>query len=491
MEKVTNYFNNRHLTILGSILAASLIILVVTQALIASEEAILPPDLSQSTKTVNKVEAPAGSKLQYQINVKNTGNQLAIVSVTDTLPAELTYVPGTLSVPNGGSNFGEAGNVITWTGAVNSLDEVVIHFDAMLADELELDSFVINSADILLQGDDTPVQPNVGTRIIEAPLGAYFPVVFKPLPQVVLNPIVRNSTDNSWTVRWNVPNVSVTRFEIQESQLSTFEGAPIINAGLTTSRAFAHTRSTNNLYYYRVRAVVGDQLGPWSNVRTVAGNFRDDFQNNSGWKQRRTNANSSDVRINFRSDDVLEVSVLDDNRFVLLSPLKPAPQLPAKFEMEAEINGADGSDVEKGFIFSMIFGADWNGGNCATVNTSGCFDNYYRLRFRWNGGSPDMQFRLDWVEGHMSDNRPNNDTLIDWTDIDANVDLDDWIEVDALVEADGDIKIFFMDERVGTVRHSRITNTGFEPYFGLGVSTEGDPDARIKFRYYEAEKAIE
>ncbi|MEM7115921.1 MAG: isopeptide-forming domain-containing fimbrial protein [Chloroflexota bacterium] len=489
---------NRQLLILGSLAFAALFILVVTQVLIAAEAEILPPDLSESTKTVNREEANAGSTLQYEINVRNTGNQFAIAHVTDTLVPELTYVPGSLVVQNGGSSWGEAGNVITWSGAINAGSEVVISFQAMLDEELAPETLVTNTAEIYLDGEEAPAaMPNVFTTIVEQVIPdrttAYLPIMFRPLPIVTLNPIARTAVDNNWTLSWNLPDPGITRFEVQESQNPSFINATTVDVGLALSRNFAHERSFNNEYYYRVRGFSGSQVGPWSNVEFVAGNYRDDYQNDqSGWgTQRRTSAESGEIEVRYRADDVLEVSVLDDNEFVIFSPLRRAPELPVKFEMEAEINGAQGSDVEQGFIFSLIFGADWDGGSCAHPDNNGCFTNYYRLRFRWTDSNPDMQFRLDWVEGHGSDGRPNNTKLIDWTDIDKDVDIDDWIEVDALVEADGDIKIFMFDDRIGTYRHSRIVNEGFEPYFGLGASTEAEKNNRVKYRFYEAEKAIE
>jgi uncharacterized repeat protein (TIGR01451 family) len=70
-----------------------------------------------------------GDTLTYTIRLVNPGPTLPSVSVTSTLPAEVTYA-GNLWASSG--SFGEAGGVITWTGAVTAGAPVTITYGAVV-----------------------------------------------------------------------------------------------------------------------------------------------------------------------------------------------------------------------------------------------------------------------------------------------------------------------------------------------------------------------
>ena len=126
----------RQLTIMAAILLPMVIFLVVAGSLSAQE---LEPDAVAAAnlvaaKSVSPAQAQPGDTLQYMITVTNTGDSLAgNASITDTLPAELAILPGTLASSNGG-NFGVSGQVITWTGGVNNGSQLILSFDAVLTD---------------------------------------------------------------------------------------------------------------------------------------------------------------------------------------------------------------------------------------------------------------------------------------------------------------------------------------------------------------------
>ncbi len=497
VKKIVQGDRSRYWLLLASLIVAGWLVLTITQALRAYEAALLPPDLSQSTKTVDKSVAKVGSTLEYQIAVKNTGNEFAIASVTDTLPAELAYVSGSLVVENGGSNWGADGNVISWHGTINDGDQVNITFRATISDGVAVDTVITNTANIYLEGQEAPVAaPSATTTVVESVvpdrLRAYLPIVYKGLPQPHLNPISRPTKDNTWTVNWNSVNVSsVTSYEIQEANNAEFNNATIFNVGLTRARTFSHSRSFNNVYYYRVRALIGLQQGPWSNVQVIAADYFDDFVNGtSGWAMRRTSAESSaEWELAYRTDGVLQIIVKDTNEYVLASPLRMMPDLPVNFETEASFNEFNNTPISDRQAFAIIFGADWDGTACPNADYSSCFTNYYRLRFRWRDGTKDFwEYRLDWVKGHDSSDEPIVDTLIDWNQIKLNINPNSWNEVDVRVETDGDIKISIRDERVGQVRHDRIALQGIGKYFGLEVSVKDKANARVKFPYLKVEK---
>lgn len=494
VQKSLRRERTRYKLIAASLAAAILIVLGITQALRASTEVLLPPNLSQSSKTVDKDEALAGTILEYQITIKNTGNELAIASLTDTLPAELTYVPNSLTVQNGGSNWGVSDNTISWSGGINDGSEVKLTFRATLSGSLAVDTVVTNTANIYLDGQETPVAtPSATTTVVETVIPdrttAYLPLLSKSYPAVTVDPISRTGTGNSWTVTWgDVGLSSVTGYQIQEATNPSFTTPLTLNVGLTRSRSFSHSRSFNNVYYYRVRALFGLEVGPWSNVQSVTADYYDDFNDvNSGWAMRRTSAeSSSEWELSYRTDNILQLIVKDKNEYVLASPLKAAPALPIKFEFEASFNEFNNTPISDRQAFALIFGADWNGETCPNADYTSCFTSYYRLRFRWRDGIKDFwEYRLDWVKGHDSTDEPIVDTLIDWNQIKEPINPNSWNEIDVQIEPDGDIKIDIGDKRIHQVRHSQIATDGIDPYFGLEVSVKDKANARVKFPYFE------
>jgi len=79
---------------------------------------IRSPNLSTSGKLVYPLAARPGDVLTYTIQVKNTGAGPATASLTDTIPAGTTYVPGSAWAGNGTVQFDEANKRIVWTGRV-------------------------------------------------------------------------------------------------------------------------------------------------------------------------------------------------------------------------------------------------------------------------------------------------------------------------------------------------------------------------------------
>src|SRR5688500_19006838 len=104
----------------------------------------------------------------------------------------------------------------------------------------------------------------------------YLPHVSNSLPALTLNPIGRPNSSNQWTVSWSGA-AGVTGYELQESHDPDFSTVVTTYSPATTSQLVQPGLSFDNVYYYRVRAVSGGSTGPWSNVQSVMGGYRDDF----------------------------------------------------------------------------------------------------------------------------------------------------------------------------------------------------------------------
>jgi uncharacterized repeat protein (TIGR01451 family) len=85
-----------------------------------------------------------GDVMTYTLTLRNPGPDLAGVRVTDVLPAEVSYLPNSLSASTG--SYGEAGGVITWTGNVPAAVPVVLMFGVTVRDQVTTPQPILNTA---------------------------------------------------------------------------------------------------------------------------------------------------------------------------------------------------------------------------------------------------------------------------------------------------------------------------------------------------------
>lgn len=111
-----------------------------------------------STKTVSSAETAPGTVLTYTIRVRNSGNLDGGARLTDAIPANTTYVPGSLVITGGGSGaYDSINNRITWNGAVAKLATVTVRFNVTVTSPLTNGTIITNTA--LLVDDTRPNEP--------------------------------------------------------------------------------------------------------------------------------------------------------------------------------------------------------------------------------------------------------------------------------------------------------------------------------------------
>jgi hypothetical protein len=123
------------------------------------------------------------------------------------------------------------------------------------------------------------------TTEMNSPHQLYLPILSVPPPQPALAPIVPPACDtNQWQLAWTVTNTSlVSGYTLAQAHNAQFNGAVTFE---TTNQSydFAYAPSTQNHYFYRVRANAPSGTGPWSETRFVLGDFADNFADpGSGW----------------------------------------------------------------------------------------------------------------------------------------------------------------------------------------------------------------
>jgi uncharacterized repeat protein (TIGR01451 family) len=91
-------------------------------------------DLSASTKMIDPPTASVSETVTYTISLVNTGTFTATATITDPLPAGITYLAGTSSVDGVPIElYDSATNSLKWTGAVAAGDTVTVRFKATLS----------------------------------------------------------------------------------------------------------------------------------------------------------------------------------------------------------------------------------------------------------------------------------------------------------------------------------------------------------------------
>jgi uncharacterized repeat protein (TIGR01451 family) len=99
--------------------------------------------LDQSALYVSDFAPEPGGILTYTLVLRNPGPLIEGVTVTDALPARLTYA-GNLTASSGTAQ--EAGGVITWEGDVSFGNPVEIQFDALVDDQIIGSEVIVNVA---------------------------------------------------------------------------------------------------------------------------------------------------------------------------------------------------------------------------------------------------------------------------------------------------------------------------------------------------------
>lgn len=90
-------------------------------------------DLSASTKTASRGAAPIGSVVAYTISLSSTGAPLtSTVFVTDTIPAGLSYVVGSLAATSGTPDDSNP-QMLRWSGEMSAVATVTITYNALVS----------------------------------------------------------------------------------------------------------------------------------------------------------------------------------------------------------------------------------------------------------------------------------------------------------------------------------------------------------------------
>lgn len=455
-------------------------------------EGILEPaNLNTSTKVASRETVPPGGQLNYTITVANSGNADIPAEMTDQIPVGVEYIDVTCQALLTDECEYDAG-IVTWKGTVPEGGEAVITITARVAQDAIPGSTITNTARIesaaqdIERSADITVGEQTSSPIQFVPFTIYG---ILPLQPVNLTAGVPNS-NNQWSLNWTASQ-GATGYEIHEAQSPDFANATPTVLGLQTSYTITKTPSPFNVYYYRVRALRGQETGPWSNVGQVVGGYRDEFTDPStGWSLRRSTY--LEKVFGFYENEKYVMQVLDRWDWGLSSPLKPAPRIPYVIDFEAKI-----VNTANLLSFGVVFGGDWNGQTCPPGTSfdewykhQNCFNHFYNVNSIFYGPMKLLFERVDKLEWclecggspmkRIGDINPDN--AKDY----KGIDTEGWNRYKVEVRADS-IKVYAAKRGSEPQLQYEYKDTRWigSPYFGVFASTDEYNNSTWRFEYFE------
>lgn len=226
----------------------------------------------------------------------------------------------------------------------------------------------------------------------------YLPLALAPVPVPAVDPISRSSGANSWTVSWTDGGAAVASYTVQQAGDPDFsEDVQQFNTA-DTFYNFSYAPSTDNRYYYRVRANGPWGAGPWSDFQAVLGDFFDDFSDpGSGWEE-------YDLPDRFAAylDDAYVIRAREATPQQVILAISTAPDAArSSYCAAVDVRWNDGSPTDG--LYGIVFGAN------------DAFTQYYFLAVF----PQTRQYRLFYFDS----NRPQQDRLEPLTAPQATPDI--------------------------------------------------------------------
>ena len=134
-------------------------------------------DVSDSIKTASVSAPDSGETVTYTIAIRHSGGPLTRTAyLTDTIPAGLTYIPGTLTATVGTPDGSAAPVTLYWSGIISDTPEVVITYAVTVAVPVGTVQAIRNTATISVE----PVGVfSRATTVIANGRSCYLPIVWK------------------------------------------------------------------------------------------------------------------------------------------------------------------------------------------------------------------------------------------------------------------------------------------------------------------------
>ena len=222
-----------------------------------------------------------GEQLGYTIRISHVGGgAVSAVSMTDSLPPEVSYASGLGVSGWADGSCGVSGDVNTCTGRIEPAEEAAIDFTVDVSAVLSVGTYFTNT--MYVSGAGLPLSASVATQVREDVM-YYLPLLVYNYPPV-LTLTVSSPAGGVYTASFmSVPPPVV--YVLQEATSSNFQCN--LKTYTTTQPYMVFDRSAEaQTWYYRVRAYGSWGESPaWSNVDSASTGYYDDFScSASGWR---------------------------------------------------------------------------------------------------------------------------------------------------------------------------------------------------------------
>ena len=141
------------------------------------------------------------------------------------------------------------------------------------------------------------------------------------------------------------------------------------------------------------------------------------------------------------------------------------------------------SGVDNLHTYGLVFGGDYNGGECPNDDYSSCFNHYYRLLVIWYGAGNKLRMNVKRIDWHDSGNVGRGTTIISSRDVTVNQPPRDWQNWAVEVRPNGSIKIFVNNNLVGETTDATYSD---DFYFGTFSATNEYSGLKAQFDWVKA-----
>lgn len=227
--------------------------------LVAAPTLVSRPDLSGSSKVVDKASAAAGDTLAYQIRIANSGATPTSATLADTLPASVTLVPGSLNATAGTVSYSAASRRIDWSGTA-SAGPSVVELNYRVTVNAGVQNTSINNQATIQWNDPDARQKVIGVTMA-VPKNNTPPALTLLTPDRALE-----TTSGTYTIRWQDADPDDNaRISLYAVTTANGTGGTLLAAGIgEDDPANQFTISTANLKQgvYWIYGVIDDGISP-------------------------------------------------------------------------------------------------------------------------------------------------------------------------------------------------------------------------------------
>ena len=446
-----------------------------------------PVDLFVS-KTASRDESSPGDTLNYTIKITTSADALRSFVLTDTLPAGVTFVDGSLNSSAGFVVSEDSGVISSNVYGLNPGLSVQTSFTVMIDESTPISTVITNTVMMHDMVNDLMLEASAGTTVVsQTGRIAYMPFMALPHTSPTINAITApTGNENEWTVSWSdvhSADTRITGYEVQESTSPDFtENLSTTTLGKVTSLDVTKELESQIFYYYRVRALSTSDLNDksvWSGIAEVLTTFfyEELFEepadaNADKWRIARQDTDEIINKLTIH-DGYLDMRMESRFDYMIASDLTVLPEPPFRIKALMRLEDADPRHAG-----GIILGGDYDGTSACPESVDAenpenskyttCFNEYYRFMFIAGNVSNQFTTQVKRIDEHSETNNSGSGFELASKTFISDKGRKNWIEWSVEVYQDGTMKLFLAGEEIHVVNDTTYQDN---KYFGFWSST--------------------